>query len=58
MQEVHIMKSKIFLNYKINCPKFLINTISPSDIITTKDKIKYLEDMIREIYIILSRVTI
>ncbi|ETW34514.1 hypothetical protein PFHG_04762 [Plasmodium falciparum HB3] len=50
MQEVHIMKSKIFLNYKINCPKFLINTISPSDIITTKDKIKYLEDMIREIY--------
>ncbi|SOV18096.1 conserved Plasmodium protein, unknown function [Plasmodium gaboni] len=50
MQDVQIMKSKIFLNYKINCPKFLINTISPSDIITTKEKIKYLEDMIRQIY--------
>ncbi|CRG93915.1 conserved Plasmodium protein, unknown function [Plasmodium gallinaceum] len=49
-QEINILKPKIFLNYKIKCPKFLIDSIPLCDIVTTRDKIRYLEDMIREIY--------
>ncbi|SBT38103.1 conserved Plasmodium protein, unknown function [Plasmodium ovale wallikeri] len=49
-QEINILKSKIFFNYKILCPKFLVDSISPCDLVTTREKISYLEDMVRQMY--------
>ncbi|VWU51125.1 conserved protein, unknown function, partial [Hepatocystis sp. ex Piliocolobus tephrosceles] len=49
-QDIDILKSKIFMNYKISAPKFLINSILLCDIITPKQKVKRLEDMIRQLY--------
>ncbi|SBS93870.1 conserved Plasmodium protein, unknown function [Plasmodium ovale curtisi] len=49
-QEINILKSKIFFNYKILCPKFLVDSISLCDLVTTREKISYLEDMVRQMY--------
>ncbi|CXI66913.1 conserved Plasmodium protein, unknown function [Plasmodium berghei] len=49
-QEIDILKPKIFMNYKIYCPKLFIDTLPINEIITFNEKIKYLEDMIRQLY--------
>ncbi|KEG02555.1 conserved Plasmodium protein, unknown function [Plasmodium vinckei vinckei] len=50
-QEINILKPKIFMNYKIYCPKLFIDLLPINEIITFKEKIKYLEDMIRQLYV-------
>ncbi|SCM22729.1 conserved Plasmodium protein, unknown function [Plasmodium chabaudi adami] len=50
-QEINILKPKIFMNYKIYCPKLFIDLLPINEIITYKEKIKYFEDMIRQLYV-------
>ncbi|CAD2095767.1 conserved Plasmodium protein, unknown function [Plasmodium vinckei lentum] len=50
-QEINILKPKIFMNYKIYCPKLFIDLLPINEIITFKEKIKYFEDMIRQLYV-------
>ncbi|VTZ79610.1 conserved Plasmodium protein, unknown function [Plasmodium yoelii] len=50
-QEINILKPKIFMNYKIYCPKLFIDNLPINEIITSNEKIKYLEDMIRQLYV-------
>ncbi|CAD2095732.1 conserved Plasmodium protein, unknown function [Plasmodium vinckei brucechwatti] len=50
-QEINILKPKIFMNYKIHCPKLFIDLLPINEIITFKEKIKYFEDMIRQLYV-------
>ncbi|CAA9988984.1 conserved Plasmodium protein, unknown function [Plasmodium knowlesi strain H] len=49
-QEINVLKSKIFVNYRIDCPKSMHDFISSGEMVTTRAKISFLEDMVRQMY--------
>ncbi|ANQ09122.1 Uncharacterized protein PCOAH_00033360 [Plasmodium coatneyi] len=49
-QEINVLKSKIFVNYKIDCPRSMHDFIASGEVVTAKAKISFLEDMVRQMY--------
>lgn len=48
--EINIFSPKLFVRFKITCPKFLLDTIPVHTVIKPRDKIHYLEQVIIAIY--------
>ncbi|KJP85707.1 hypothetical protein AK88_04628 [Plasmodium fragile] len=49
-QEINVLKSKIFVNYKIDCPRMMHDFIASGEVVTARAKISFLEDMVRQMY--------
>ncbi|KMZ98914.1 hypothetical protein PVNG_00708 [Plasmodium vivax North Korean] len=49
-QEINVLKSKIFVNYKIDCPRSAHDFIASGEGVTAKAKITFLEEMVRQMY--------